>query len=358
MPRYSKGKGKLQRKKKWKSFEGGVLHMSQWLSKTPQNDPIWKKHFQEAAKHFEQGGKQKTPYFAPRSLVAVQTKRPVQLAGDVLSELKGYKRGKQVGGGVTELLHWLSSETAQVTGFNTFKEFIGQGYEHRKIPNEAQIFAKAVDATYFDVNKRPSELEGMLRLKEYDDPRFSVWREPNGQLLVSIHGTKANWSDIKEDLSIAGGGKVQSAEVQALFDRLDREGETYDVASHSLASAYVANSTHENADRIYMYNIASSPLMTSEYLQELGNNKDWTYFINPSDGVSEAAWQKMNDETVKRSYIAPYNYSQVRAHSISQWYPDLDAPNETEEQLTEKERHNEILRNSSAKFREAVGLDK
>ena len=143
MPRYSKGKGKLQRKRKWKGFTS-VSHITKWLTKTPHDHPIWKKHFKEAAKNY----KREKPFFHARTLRKVANKAPVKLAGDVLSELKRYRRGKNVGGGISELLHWLSNEAAQATGFNSFKEFIGQGYEHKKIPREAQVFAKAVDATF------------------------------------------------------------------------------------------------------------------------------------------------------------------------------------------------------------------
>ena len=352
MPNYVQGKGKLQRKKKWKGFEGGVLHMTQWLTKTPDNHPIWQKHFVQPAKNY----KQKTPYFAPKSLRAVAKRRPVQLAGDVLSELRRTQRGKNVGGGITELLHFFSTEAAQITGFNSFREFIGQGYEHKKIPHEAQVFAKAVDATYIDVNKRPSTVEGLTRLKEYDDPRFSVWLEPNGQYLVTIHGTKmSDWNDLAQDAKIAAGARVESPSVQHLFDRLDKQNVQYDIASHSLATQYVVNSTHENSDRIYMFNVASSPLMSSDYLTELGNNEEYTYFVNPSDAVSEAAWQKMSGETVDKSYIAPYQYSQFSAHSIGQWYPDLEKP--TEEQTTEREDRNEALRTAGVRFREFAGLE-
>ena len=352
MPRYTKGKGKLQRKRKWKGFEG-VGHMTQWLTKTPRNHPIWKKHFQDVAQNY----KQEAPFFHTRSLRKVATKPPVKLAGDVLSELKRYRRGKPVGGGISELLHWMGNEAAQITGFNSFREFVGQGYVHKKIPHEAQVFAKAVDATYLDVSKRPAELEGLMRLTEYDNPRFSVWLEPNGQYLVSIHGTKANWHDVGQDAGIAVGAKMNSPEVQALFTRLDREGATYDIASHSLATQYVANSTHQNSDKIYMYNLASSPLYSSDYLTKLANNDEYTYFMNPSDAVSEAAWQKMKPDTVEKSYIAPYQYSQFSAHSIGAWYPDLEAPEERTDQPSEQQQRDNQLRDSSVKFRQFAGLD-
>ena len=42
--------------------------------------------------------------------------------------------------------------------------------------------------------------------------------------------------------------------------------------------------------------------------------------------------QKMDDDKVENNYIAPYTYSPFAAHSVTQWYPDLEAVHEKEEQ--------------------------
>ena len=322
MPRYTKGKGKLQKKRKWKGFNN-VHHMVNWLTRTHNEDKIWKKHFQEPATKY----KKEKPFFHPRSLRAVATKPPVKLAGDVLSELKKVHRGQDVGGGISELLHWLGAAAVQKTGFNSFVEWIGAGYEHKKLPHEAQVFAKAVSATYYKQGSRPDEVENLVRLPEYDTDRRSVWRQPNGQLLITLHGTKMSWADAKEDIAIAALGKPQSSEpLQELLNKFDEQGITYDLAGHSLSTQYIINSTHNNADKIYLYNAASSPLMDSDYLEKIANNPEYTQFINPSDALTESTWQKMNHETVNNSYVAPYTYSPFAAHSITAWYPDLNEP--------------------------------
>ena len=322
MPRYTKGKGKLQRKRKWKGF-ADVHHMTKWLTRTSHEDPIWKKHFQQAA----QNHKGDKPFFHPRSLRAVATKTPVKLAGDVLSELKMVHKGQDVGGGISELLHWLGAAAVQQTGFNSFREWIGAGYEHKKLPHESQVFAKAVSATYYKMGSRPDEVENLVRLPEYDSDRMSVWKQPNGQLLVTLHGTKMSWGDAKEDASIAALGNPQSSEpLQELLNKFDEQGITYDLAGHSLSTQYIINSTHKNVDKIYLFNAASSPLMDSKYLDKIANDTEYTQFINPSDALTQSTWQKMSDETVNNSYVAPYTYSPFAAHSITQWYKDLDEP--------------------------------
>ena len=323
MPSYLKGRGQFTRKRKWTGFHD-VQHLTGFLTRTNPSHKYWKQYFQEPAKLY----KQKTGgvFLHPRSLRAVATKAPSKLAGDVLSEMKQYKKGDSVGGGLGETLFWFADQASNLLGFKQFREWVGAGYEHRTIPKEQQIFAKCVDASYMEVGKRPAEVDGLVRLPEYDQSRYSVWRQPNGQLLVSIRGTQLSGWDAASDAAIALGGPVESIIVQELFNKLDREGIHYDIASHSLGTQFVQNGTHENADSIYLYSPASSPLMDADYLKEQANDESYTYFLNESDGVSEAYWHQMTDDYVNNHvYVAPYAYSPLQAHSVSQYYPDLES---------------------------------
>ena len=340
MPHYVKGrKGRFQTQPIWDGFDN-PRHVSQWLTKTSRKDPIWIKHFKDRASVYK--NEEGRLFLHPRTLRKIATKNPNRLAGDVLSELKQHHKGEKIGGGIMEALHWFGSEASNILGVNAFKEWVGLGYDHRDIPNEAQIFAKAVDMTYLDKSKRPSEVDGLKRLPRYDTDRYSVWLEPNGQYLVTVHGTKMNLSDIGQDMGIAAGFKMNNKELQGLFQQFDRDNKAYDIASHSLATQYVTNSKHNNADKIYLFNPASSPLMNSNYLNDIANNPAYTYFINPSDAVSEAVFQKMNHETMDHSYIAPYTYSPAASHSLTQWYTDLDKA-KIDEPLTKVHSKGEIM---------------
>lgn len=320
MPTYTKGRrGKFQTKAKWGGFHS-PLHMTQWLLKTSFDDPIWQKFKEKALAHKNVKGK---TFLHPRTIRAIATKHPIQLAKGVLTELKQHHKGEKIGGGLMEGITWVGNEVANVIGVNSFREHLGWGYIHRKIPSDAKIWAKAVDSTYLDKSKRPSKIATLKRLPEYDTERYSVWLEPNGQYLVTIHGTKINLGDLKQDAIIASGFKVDNTELQSLFERLDNLGIHYDIASHSLATQYVTNSTHKNADQIYMFNPASSPVMNADYLEKIANNPKYTYFINPSDPVSSALFSKMNKKKTDSSFIAPFTYSQVASHSLGQWFKDF-----------------------------------
>lgn len=221
-----------------------------------------------------------------------------------------------------------------------FEKWIS-GYETRAIPKEEQAFAKATDATYKAVGERPAEVEGLKRLPEYDQDRYSVWEEPNGQYLITVRGSELSAMDVISDAGIALGGTMQSlgeGSVQEIFTKFDEEGRTYDVSGHSLATQYIQNGTHENVDSIYLFSPASSPLMESDYLEEQASDPDYTYFISPSDPVSEALWHKMDTEYVNSNvYVGDYAWSPLAAHSLSQYYPDLDDLNETTKETEQTE---------------------
>ena len=180
------------------------------------------------------------------------------------------------------------------------------------------------------MGKRPDEVYGLERLPEYDSERYSVWKEPNGQYLVTIHGSKLDWHSISSDAGIARGKEKESLEVQELFNKFDTENIKYDVAAHSLSTQYVVNATHENLDTATLYNPASSPFMGADYLKETANDPQYDYYINPSDLVSEALWHQMDSDAVDRTHIGQYNWSPFAAHSVSQWHPDFETPPEKE----------------------------
>ena len=84
MPRYTKGKGKLQRKQKWKGFKN-LKHMEQWLTRTSSSDAIWVKHFKNKALSYNNSSK---PFIHPRTLRKIHTQTPVKLAGGFCYDLE------------------------------------------------------------------------------------------------------------------------------------------------------------------------------------------------------------------------------------------------------------------------------
>jgi len=299
MPKYTRGNGKFVKRD---LFEN-VSHLQHWLYKTDSSHPIWKAHFAPTYKA-----------------------HPHSIARAVLSELRRKNRGKTVGGGITETLHFIATEAADALGWEQLKEFIGTAPEHRELPNEDRIFATAVEETYKPIEERRSQIEDLTRLPRYDTDRYSVWQQTNGQLLVSVHGTKMNSSDLTDDLAIVGGGKPMSTELNQLFSELDADGINYDVAAHSLGTQFVVNSTHENLDKAYLFNPASAPTQDGEFLESQINNPQYQFYINPSDVVSKALYNKMDDNALQSNFISEPNYSPLAAHSMDQWTLD-----ETEE---------------------------
>ena len=204
------------------------------------------------------------------------------------------------------------------------------GYEHKTISDEKQKFAAALAATYYEKGKRPDNVYGLERLPQYDSERYSVWKQPNGQYLITIHGSKLDWHSISSDVGIAGGLEKENAAVQELFNKFDEDNITYDVAAHSLSTQYVVNAKHSKLDTASLFNPASSPFQDKEYLKESANDARYDYYINPSDVVSEGLWHQMGEEAVDRTHIGHYKWSPFAAHSVSQWYPDLKTPLEKE----------------------------
>ena len=334
MPRYVAGRGNLQRKQTWSGFQDHK-HLVQWLTKQHPHDELYDTHIRKKAQEWLDERSTPPVRLSKRALRKIATSHPLHLAADVMTEARQHHKGEDIGGGIIEGLHTLGSAVWNGIGGPKIMEWLGhKPYEERRIPQEAQIFARATEVTYDPIDERPDTVYGLVRMKEYDNDRFSVWKEPNGSVLVTLHGTKMNMHDLGQDLAILGGKtNIRSPDVEAVIERLASEGFEIDIAAHSLATQYISNlpeSTQEHIDEIYMFNPASSPFMDTDYLNRIANNDNFTYFINQSDLVSNGIWQKMNKETVDRSYIGAYKWSPLAAHSISQWSQGLSDDNEEE----------------------------
>ena len=308
MPRYRKSNPD------YKGFHN-ARHMMQYLTRTGRESKDWKYFVKKANEH-----NQSELFLSPTALMKIKTKHPKDIATDVLQEMKKHRRNEPVGGGITEAINWFGN-AARIPGY--VKNLIWDPYNHKSIPNEKQEVALALQKTYEE--QRPDRVGSLVRLPEYDTDRYAVWREPNGQRLITVHGTSLSGGDIKDDLSIAVGyTETESSELNQLIQTFEKENITYDIAGHSLATTFIQNLDLDNADSIYLFNPASSPLQSTDTLTERANDPKFQYFINPSDLVSDAIFQKMSKESINNAYVGDFKFSPLTAHGLAQWIPNED----------------------------------
>ena len=118
-----------------------------------------------------------------------------------------------------------------------------------------------------------------------------------------------------------------------------------------------------NADSIYLFNPASSPFQNKDTLANRANDDRYTYFINPSDMVSDGLFQQMDWGKVNNSYIGEFNFSPLTAHSMDQWYPSYGGDDHVSYNLTpEEQEKTDAMRitrtNKQDKLLEKLNIDR
>ena len=325
MPNYVIGEGNFQKTPPFKN----VHQMSKFLTRTSKHDNYWQKGFVNTAEQYLSGEIIPNVELRRDALKRITQRHPYQLGGDILLDFmhQGEEKGSYKGSGIAEALNTITHSVLNLTGLPKLKEILFGEAEHKQITGEQQLFAKALMDTYKPMNERKKNIGKLQRLSQFDNPRYSVFDEGNGQLLVTIHGTKMNLSDLKDDAEILlGKTNVKDESVTDLFRILDKHDIHYDVAGHSLGTEFIINGLEkdDNVDKIMLFNPASSGLQDSKVLNERANNPKFEYFINPSDTISHGIYQQMTNEKVKDSVISDYKWSPVNAHSMSQWVEDTD----------------------------------
>ena len=273
------------------------------------------------------------------------SEEPHKLVAPLMHDLRRARRGKKRGGGIFDAFWAIAAEARHLLGVDAFLDSIGLGHKHIPLSDKQGEVAGALQQAYKPIEDRKDRVGDLKRLHGYDTDQIAVWEQPNGQLLLTVRGTKMNASDLGNDAQIMGGGEVRSTELQTLLQDLNSRGVTYDIAGHSLATQFIQNAVRDgdatNVDEIMLFNPASSPFQKSDYLTEEANDPRYTWFINQGDVVSRGLYQKMNRETLgsDRIHLGPYRWDPLHAHFLDQWVPE-EAEKETEgeeEQAEEKE---------------------
>lgn len=286
----------------------------------------------------------KTPEFRVRKndLRKIAQYTPHRLGAQIMHEWHTAQRGELKGAGIVDAFKSVFSEAKHLLGVDKLMEWVGLGPKHIPVSAKEGDVAAAVQQTYKKVGDRRKKVGTLTRLPGYDTDRISVWKQESGQLLVSVHGTKVSWHDVRDDMMIFGGAEIRDNELETLLDQLDREGKHYDLAGHSLGTEYIQSAIMadhgQNADDILLFNPASSALQNTHDLQERANDKRYTYFINQGDIVSQGLYQHMNSETMNNRVRLKYSYDPYHAHLMDQWVPRYeDEEEEATEESDEKE---------------------
>ena len=332
MPRYRRShRGELQKPKN-RSFTSSrqLIH---FLATASEEE--WQP-FRDTASHFLSGEKTPTRRLRRTHLHTLAGSKPFDLLQTVHDEFESHHdpdRESLLGGGLVETIHTVGSEVAHLLGLDQLGNLLTGGPQINPRTLRSERIAYLTDVTYDKPGKRPEESVGYIRVKKFDSDKFAVWEmKDTGELLVTVAGSKLNWTDISTDLGIMFGKTGQKSDkLDELLDQIEEEypGKKYDISGHSLATAYILSEFpehREHMDDVFLFNPASSPLQSVGFLKTQANSNAF-FFLNQGDMVSSGMYQQMNHETLENNaFIGPYRYSPWAAHSLTQWYdPSVNA---------------------------------
>jgi len=338
MPRYiSSRDGEFQGRKK-RSFVS-PNHIIHFLSTARDQD--WEP-FKNIAIEYATNKRTPPKRLNLRHVNTVASSKPRDLVPHVINEFNSHvdpDRESLLGGGIADVIHTVGHTVGHLFGLDKLSDAIFGGPTQKERSYDSEIAAYLVDQTYKPPKERPFiGVDGYKRLQKYDSDFYSVWEKPDGELLVTIRGTKLNHSDIGSDMKIlvgTKGGKLDS--LDPLFDQLEKDfpNTKYNTAAHSLGTSYLLKEFPEHRDNmneVFLFNVASSPLQSEGQLENIAN-QNAQYYVNSSDLVSSGAYGRMNRETIDNNlYLADYTYSPIAAHSLTQWYNEDDMKKEQHEQ--------------------------
>ena len=194
-----------------RSHEGGYVnsdiripetlnHMTEFLSRIDLDS--WS-YVQDVAARALEGDITLPQKIKPSSLRAIRDNKAFHLITPVLDEHAGHSdHTKEVhrGGGIREAIGTTLQVAGGVVGGKKVNEWVGGETPHRKRTAKQIMFAKLVNATY--ETKRPEEVGIWTRIDDYDSRYGAIWKNPQGQYVLCVRGTKGNLRDIWKDFRI------------------------------------------------------------------------------------------------------------------------------------------------------------
>jgi len=245
--------------------------------------------------------------------------------------VKDFNENDAKGGGIGSALGAIGQVTSNLLGVQPLMENVFGVQKPKPLTLDQEFAAYLVEQSYKDIDERPDTvLKRFERLAAYDTDHVSVWRNTKtDELTVAVRGTELSWSDILSDINLLlGSTNVASKELDKVLDQLESDypQQKYDIAAHSLGTAFVENERQEhsrNWDEVFMFNPASSPAQNDQFEKLYANNEQYSYFVNHGDLVSANLIQFMTPETLQNNVqFGSYVWSPVGAHSLTNWYPE------------------------------------
>ena len=285
--------------------------------------------FYKVTADFLSGKKQPKRILKRKALHTILTSKPHHLLPELHHEIRKHYDGDDVGGGVTEALHTVVHEVSHLIGLDRLRDLVFGAPKAMPLSLHSEIIAYLLHQTYKKPADRPAETIGYKRLAEFDKKFVSVFEnEKTGELLVCVRGSKLDFQSIKDDVKILAGFKAKSHDLDEVLDALEEKfpEKKYDITGHSLGAAYILTELSEHQshmDDIMLYNPGSSPFQDSDYLKELANNPGIQWFMNRGDIVSHGLYQQFDNTTFQNNvHLAPYTYSPLTSHGLTQWYDE------------------------------------
>lgn len=319
MPNYRKSRGKFV--KKHRNFKH-PYQMIHFLSTTREKEY---KPFRDIAKQYLSGDIVPSTKLSKQAIQHIAYNDPKQLVPHVVHEFEG-----QLGGGISSGVASIVHEGAHLLGIDLLHDAIFGVTKPQKLQSfDSKFTAYLIAQTYKPISERKDETLGRFtRLSKYDKNNVSVWKNNDtGELTVTVRGTKANLHDIGADIEIFFGRTHMTNdnldEVLSAVER-DHPGEKYNIAGHSLGSAYVwgEQDRSDNWDNVYLFNAPSSPLQSDSAVSANANNEQYNYYLNHGDIASHNLAYFMDHDMLQNNVNwGHYQWSPLSAHSIHNWYP-------------------------------------
>ena len=191
------------------------------------------------------------------------------------------------------------------------------------------LYGSVLSETYSKPSERKDYIGSWHRDTSLDTDKFSVYvDDETHEIHVGIRGTKANMSDILDDIHVLYNNT--SGSVDELVEYMERVVAKYpdwtlDASAHSLGGTDLIEAGVQNPDlgfdRYNVFNPGQNPFWGLNNAQSAVDSDKYHFYLNSGDMLSNGFASMVSDDT-NVTWSKP-KHSPLYNHGISQWTGDM-----------------------------------
>lgn len=210
---------------------------------------------------------------------------------------------------------------------------VSEHENNRGLTEREGEMANLVNAAY--KKDRPKNVDGWTLLDKYESNYAAVYQNREGDVCISVRGTKLNLKDIGKDMQILAANLAENSDVDRIFREVLHDFPTKNkyATAHSLGSVLVKHGMSDLGEdgrqfKAFLFNCGSSPFFNTNAWKTYLEEYNPMIFANKGDPINAGLLESLPKDYANIVYNPEVSAAIWKNHTLDQWISPTDEVSE------------------------------